>query len=373
MQKEVNSLYIHFPFCKHLCNYCDFYKKTYSTSQDVRKFEDWLVKSFDKHNNLLDKNNLKLNKLKTIYIGGGTPSLWGSEGAYFLKETLEKNNIKIERDAEFTLEVNPGGWTEDDITAWESIGVNRFSMGVQSLNNFFLKKLDRIHNVDDAFRTLKFFSDRKSNFSVDLMLGLPFSETDNRDVKKELDEILKFNPNHFSLYILTVKNHYNHFSDLPSEEWIEKEFLFVSDHLKKLGYNHYEVSNFGKKGLYSEHNLSYWRGESVAAIGPSATGFFSDTKLRYKWKMEQNDFVTEQLTSDEFELEKMYLGLRTSEGININEFYVNETDKWNVLINRWTSLNYLSSLNDPKKRLTLSSQGFLMLDSIMDDIFSNFK
>jgi len=130
------------------------------------------------------------------------------------------------------------------------------------------------------------------------MLGLPFSSDYKRDVIAELNEMLSYQPSHFSVYILTVKNNYTHFSELPNEEWIENEFLRVSDFLRQSGYRHYEVSNFAKASKESRHNLAYWKSQTVAALGPSATGLLADDRIRYKWKTKEALYEREDLTSE---------------------------------------------------------------------------
>jgi oxygen-independent coproporphyrinogen III oxidase len=364
--KILESLYIHFPFCRHLCNYCDFFKQVStgeSRPHDIAGFEKELTKSFDEHYNFLSKNSYSLSKLKTLYIGGGTPSLWGSNGPHFLKEIFQKYNLSFDPSYEFTLEVNPGSWTEDDLSEWVSFGVNRFSLGIQSTDATFLKLLDRIHNVDDVFHTLDFFNRFNMNFSVDLMLGLHESEKYKRNIKRELLDLLKYSPNHFSVYILTVKDNYTHYKNLPSEEWIEREYLEVSNLLKNHGYNHYEVSNFALEESESKHNLSYWKSNSVGAVGPSATGLLAEDKIRYKWKTKDQIFDTEKLTDEEFNLESFYMRLRTNLGIN-KDFFIDN----NVLdlLDLWSSKGLIT---ESLGVIYTSSRGFLLLDSMMDELF----
>ncbi|RPJ78432.1 MAG: radical SAM protein, partial [Alphaproteobacteria bacterium] len=235
--KIIDSLYIHFPFCAHLCNYCDFYKRVPSDkAQDFKNFHLYLEESFQLHQNLIEKHGYSWAPLKTLYIGGGTPSLWGVEGSQFLKNFFENKKIKLDPNCEFTLEVNPGGWNEDVLNSWQKLGANRFSLGIQSLNKEMIKFLDRVHSIEDVHETLKYFQDHRLNYSVDFMLGLPFSSPYNRNVIEELDLALKYGPSHFSVYILTVKDNYKFYRDLPDEEWIEDEFLKVSDYLTQKGF-----------------------------------------------------------------------------------------------------------------------------------------
>jgi oxygen-independent coproporphyrinogen III oxidase len=369
--KILNSLYIHFPFCRHLCNYCDFYKTIPKDRSEINSFHKWFEASFDKHQDLMTANSFEWGNLETLYIGGGTPSLWGVEGAIFLRDFLKNKGIKIGEDLEFTLEVNPGSWTEESLEEWKKTGVNRYSLGIQALDGRFIKHLDRVHSIEDTFATLEYFKNKKYNFSVDFMLGIPFSEELDRDVISELEKVLTYNPNHISLYILTTKDNYIHKDNLPSEERIEKEYLAVSEYLTQRGFLHYEVSNYAKPGMESKHNLKYWKGESVGAIGPSATGFLSLGKegIRYKWQTKSPEFILENIGLEEYKLERLYTLLRTNEGISGSDFFEDQ-NKWETLVEKWSDSGYLSK---KEEKIRLSAKGYLLMDSLMDDIFLNFK
>jgi len=173
--KILNSLYIHFPFCRHLCNYCDFYKTIPQNGSEINSFHKLFEDSFEKHQNLMESNSFTWAPLETLYIGGGTPSLWGAEGAIWLRNFLNSKEIKFSDDLEFTLEVNPGSWTVESLEEWKKTGVNRYSLGIQSLDGRFIKHLDRVHSIEDTFATLEYFKNKNYNFSVDFMLGIPFS------------------------------------------------------------------------------------------------------------------------------------------------------------------------------------------------------
>lgn len=369
---DIESLYIHFPFCKHLCNYCDFFKKVPDNAKvDFLDFENYLVSSWQKHSELLTQYNIKFSSLDTLYIGGGTPSYWGASGAKFFNKFLGERNLTLKENCEFTLEVNPKVYSDKDICAWKDIGVNRFSIGIQSLDENYLKLLDRYHSTDDAFATLKYFSEIKSNYSVDLMIGLPFSLLNKRDIVLELNKILEYGPKHFSVYILTTKSHYPYQNDLPDEQYIEDEYLKVCEHLKNIGYIQYEVSNFSLPGFESRHNVNYWNTSSVAALGRSGTGFFkinTDHALRYKWKVAILDYEVEMLTGSNLKLEKLYLGLRTNRGIKLDEFF-NKDEKALMMpvINNWHKNHLLESFTSDSLRL--NSRGFLIMDSLLNEAF----
>ena len=368
MIKKIDSLYLHFPFCAHLCNYCDFFKRVSENKKaDYQNFHQFLEESFNLHQNLINSHQYSWDKLQTLYIGGGTPSLWGIEGSSFLEMFLKQKNITLAPDCEFTMEVNPKTWTPETLAAWRKIGVNRFSLGVQSLNPTMMKYLDRFHSIEDVYETLDYFSKNNLNFSMDLMLGLPFSKENNRDVIAELEQALKYSPKHFSVYILTVKDNYPHFKNLPDEEWIEKEYLDVANFLKKNGYTHYEISNFSLTDFQSIHNLYYWKSKTVAALGPSATGFLSEASTRYKWKVNKPEYEVEVLTKEEIDLEKVYMALRSEVGVNLEDILPEEQVRKKI-ITKWHDLGYTDKKSS---HVQLNSNGFLMLDSLMSDLFSS--
>jgi oxygen-independent coproporphyrinogen III oxidase len=361
-------MYIHFPFCRHLCNYCDFHKKVLDSYSDVDNFQKYLEKSFLQHNNFLQDNNASCSVIDTLYIGGGTPSLWGARGINFLRNLLAKNSISFADNYEFTLELNPGGWNKRDLVEIKKLGVNRVSVGVQSLSKATLTALDRIHSVDDVYRTLDSLAELGFNFSVDFMLGLPKEKVGDRDIVKEVNEILSFNPSHLSSYILTVNKNYVHYNLLPDDNFIADEYLTLAKLMNENGFEHYEVSNFAKNGARSKHNLKYWRGESVTALGPSATGFLQTSKdrgVRYKWKTSgHTGFSIEEINSHDYMLERFFLNLRISDGVNLYNF-LDTSNKMSEISNFVDELERQGHLICADlQKLSLSSSGFLCADSI---------
>lgn len=385
MEKKVSSLYIHFPFCKHLCNYCDFYKLKTGDKWDetptplLLEYQNYLNESFRIHQKMMERNAVSFAALETLYIGGGTPSLWSKVGADFLKKFLKQNDLQLNHQTEFTIEVNPGGWKEEEIQKWMEAGVNRFSIGLQTLNPDLLPLLDRVHSIEESYKTLEYFSDMKSNFSVDLMLGLPESSKYQRDIKQELQNILTYGPKHLSVYILTVKENYTFGKLIPAEDWIEREYFEVADFLNERGFLQYEVSNFALPGFESRHNLKYWKPESVAALGPSAVGYFhlSNTHaLRYKWrpknKAEEIICEEESLGLKETALEKIYLGLRTYWGVAEESFAnLDEFNKFSALALAWEQRGLIE--RTAQKRWVLNARGMLMMDSLLGEFFGQSK
>lgn len=363
--KLIDSLYLHFPFCRHLCNYCDFYKTVPTDrSVDLQKFHQYLEQSYQVHEELMQRYGYRFAPLKTFYIGGGTPSLWGKEGVAFLKEFFKTKGLSLASDCEFTMEVNPGTWNRESLEEWRSFGANRFSLGVQSYHEKMLKVLDRVHSLDEVREILAFFDQWEVNFSVDFMLGLPKSDELSRDVIKELEEVLAYDPDHLSLYILTVKSNYVHSKFLPPEEWIEEEYLKVSKHLLAKGYAHYEVSNFAKPDKKSQHNLSYWKSKTVGALGPSATGFLAEDSVRYKWKPHSPQYELEVLTKEESKLEEYYMSLRSDVGMEVSK--ATQSPAFLSKVTEWEERGLINFHND---RIYLTSKGYLILDSLMNDLF----
>lgn len=358
---QVSSLYLHVPFCLHLCNYCDFYKrKLESSAKQFEDFHQFLKESAVTHSELLKTHDFTLGELDSVYLGGGTPSLWGADGAKFFKENFLTSGLK--QNAEFTMEVDPGTWTQEMLSAWKKIGLNRISIGTQTLDPDFLKVMDRVHSLDDSLKFLQVMKDENWNYSLDFLLGIPYSRERKRDIKKELDKLLEFSPKHISLYILNARNKYPLIQEMPDDEYIREEYLFVSEYLKSKGFHHYEVSNFALPGFEARHNQKYWRGESVAAFGPTGTGYLAvndNQSIRYKWKVSKAEVEVEKLGADELKLERTYLSLRTSDG------WVPPKGS-ECLMKSWIQQKYVTQTG-PK--IYLTSLGFLMLDSLMDDLF----
>jgi oxygen-independent coproporphyrinogen III oxidase len=358
---QLSSLYLHVPFCKHLCNYCDFYKRKLEPhTNQFEDFHQFLNESLTRHDSFLREHGFSWGTLESVYLGGGTPSLWGEEGACFFQEHILPAPLKT--DAEFTMEIDPGTWSPAMLKAWEEVGLNRISVGTQSLNPEFLKILDRVHSLDDTVTFLDYLKNNNWNYSLDFLLGVPFSEEKKRDIQAELDLLLSYAPKHMSLYILNARSKYPHIQNMPQDDYIRDEYLFVSEYLRKHGFHHYEVSNFALPGFESRHNLKYWRGESVGALGPTGTGYLSQNNkkaIRYKWKVSHPDFEIEELGGEEIDLERTYLTLRTSDGFPMEP-------RLKCLVQSWHQQNYAYIEN---QKVKLTSLGFLMLDSLMDDLF----
>ncbi len=358
---DVTGLYIHFPFCIKKCNYCDFHSKSLSEGRLDQLHLDY-QKQLEMVNALHEENRIKFGKLDTIYIGGGTPALWGREGRRFLAQFLKQ--FQWDENTEFTIEVNPKSTTIDEIHEWCDIGVNRFSVGVQSLDDTLLHYLDRVHSADEAKDLLRQMGRSGINFSADLMMGLPFSS--NRDLIAEAAQLVDLGANHISSYILTVGDNYVHHKSLPSEEQIEQEFLGLSDFMAIQGYEHYEVSNFARKGFRSKHNLKYWNSDSVGAIGPSASGLIAlkERHLRYKWELSKCQYSLESVEGEDLKLERFYMAFRSAIGIPLSFF---EGEEGMSLIRKW---KHEGLVRQYLGRVAATPRGFLLLDSMIDQLFN---
>lgn len=362
---NISSIYLHVPFCRHLCNYCDFfkYRENSVNAPSWEEFESKLLKSFEELVNLNQAKGFKLStEMKTVYLGGGTPSLWGERGIEFLNDFFEKNKISVDQ-AQFTLEVDPGTCTPSELQRWKALGVNRFSVGLQTLNKDYLAIADRKHTYDDAIDMLKLLQGNDADFSADFLLGLPKISTVDRNIEDELEQILSYGPKHLSLYILTVPKSYPHYDKLPDEDEIANEYLKVSEILTAKGFDHYEVSNFAKPQFESLHNFIYWNGESYFGIGPSSTGqwrYGAEKLERYKWSPSYK-MINEVLGDEEIEMENLYLNLRTNRGFSANDYPTE-------LIQRWLK-DQLIEKYEANYRCT--AYGYLVVDSMIEQVFSH--
>lgn len=338
MQGKELGIYIHIPFCKQKCYYCDFV--SFSNKEEyIEKYVETLKREIDGY----DLSNYNIT---TIYIGGGTPSRIPSEK---IQEILEKIRQKISKnqtrweDIEITIELNPGTVDEEKIKKYKKIGINRLSIGLQSTNNKVLKEIGRIHTFEDfkdTYNTVKKVG--FENINVDLMIGLP-NQTIS-DVKDSLNEIIKLNLTHVSVYSLIVEENTkmeklinNKELQLPDEELERQMYWYVKNTLELNGYNHYEISNFAKKGKESKHNLNCWEQKEYIGLGLAAYSYLNGIRYGNTSDIEKYINVQDFLNSSELEesgirvvdevqsledkrKEYMLLGLRKIDGVSIQKF-----------------------------------------------------
>ncbi|WAM32987.1 radical SAM family heme chaperone HemW [Caldicellulosiruptor morganii] len=322
------GLYIHIPFCMKKCFYCDFV--SFSDVED-----DIIAEYFSslKRELIFYKENYDI-KIDTIYIGGGTPSVVAISHIGSLLEFVYCN-FKVENYCETTIEANPESLDEEKIKFYCSSGINRLSVGIQSLNDVELKALGRIHTSKRALEMLELVTKYFENFSVDLMIGIVHQSIES--FSDTLGKVLKVNPPHVSVYSLKIEegtHFYNRYesikSHLPSEEEERNMYWFAVQTLYSSGIHHYEISNFAKENFKCKHNLKYWDYEEYIGIGCAAHSFFDGYRYfntasleDYISRIKNGEFAWEdRQLIDDFEKEKEYiiLGLRKIEGFELSEF-----------------------------------------------------
>lgn len=312
----IEALYIHIPFCDNICSYCDFSKVlNNAVSQD-----DYVSLLIDE----IKSYKIPDKSLKTIYIGGGTPSCLSLKNLKILLEFLNSHFYPVK---EFTFEANPESLTEDKIELLSKYTVNRVSLGVQTVNTNLLKLLNRKHTIEDVKKcTLNLKKYNIENFNLDFIYGIPNSTLN--DIENDLNFIKEVSPKHISFYSLQIEEgtmfYIKHINSLDDNE-LRKEYDFILDSLKKLGYNRYEVSNFSKPGFESLHNKTYWKDNNYYACGVSASGYidnrrYTNTRSITNYLKGKRVQEEEIITSKESEFEYLMLNLRLVEGFKISSF-----------------------------------------------------
>ncbi len=315
---EVN-LYIHIPFCKKKCFYCDFI--SYPNKDDyIEEYIDTVIKEY---------SNYKAEEyiIKTVYIGGGTPSYIDSK--YIVKLLKE---INLEKADEITIEINPGTVTKEKLINYKNSGINRLSIGLQATQDTLLKEIGRIHTYNEFLNTYNMARDIGfKNINIDLMLGLPKQTLE--DIIRSVKKIIELKPEHISIYSLILEEGTKMYDmvnkqkcTLPKEDEEREMYWAVKNILEKNGYNHYEISNFAKNGYYSKHNIDCWNQKEYIGIGVAAHSYFNNRRYSNLGNIEEyikkyNDKEIHEI-QDKISQEKEYmiLGLRKLEGVYISEF-----------------------------------------------------
>lgn len=320
-------MYLHYPLCRHTCSYCDFNVYSEGAVKALQpNFERLWLGGVKRDLSFLTGLARQSAPLKTLYLGGGTPSLISPPGLRELLQILGER-YDLTTLEEFTIECNPESLSEEYVRFLKDIGVTRPSLGVQTFDSAQLRRLERLSTRSHIDQALEWISKFFSNFSLDLMIGIP--DQSMSSLEADLEKIKIISPPHVSIYLLTVapdhifKTHSFIQKRLPPDETSAAMYLRVCDFLKTLGYEHYEVSNFSKPGIHSRHNSNYWDLESdYFGLGPGAHGYLRDSsrrRLRYevhrdpkRWMSEAMIFSeAEILSDDQMRLEKIYLDLRT--------------------------------------------------------------
>ena len=317
--KEI-GLYVHIPFCKQKCYYCDFI--SYSGKENlIEEYIDTLIQEYHSFN--IEKDY----KIKTIYIGGGTPSSIDSK---YIRRILDEMNLKNVE--EVTIEVNPGTVTKEKLQDYFESGINRLSIGLQSANDNILKEIGRIHTYKDFLNTYNLAREVGfKNINIDLMLALPGQSIEI--LKDSLYKVIKLNPEHISLYSLILEEGtplYNKVEEgelvLPEDDIERKMYWETKQILEENGYIHYEISNFSKNGFESRHNMDCWNQKEYIGLGAAAHSYLNLKIFSNQEKIEEyiKDFNNKEIheVQDKISQEKEYmiLGLRKLRGISINEF-----------------------------------------------------
>ncbi len=369
-KRPLESIYIHIPFCKEKCHYCAFV--SYANRKSF--FDDYIdalvceiIKNLKKYKDV---------NVKTIYIGGGTPSL--PDAKYYEKifNTINKF-IDIAAHAEITIEINPGTVHFAYLKELKSIGFNRLSVGVQSFDQRILDYINRKHNIKDVYNSI--VNARQvgfENISIDLIYGLPYQTMEIW--QESLQGALGLDINHISTYGLKIEEgtrfYKQHPEELPLEEVNAQMYLECKDFLMQSGFNHYEISNFAKSGFESKHNLSYWHNKEYFGFGAAAHGYVN--KIRYSNQVSLEDYIKnplkkefcEELSNADIIKEAIILGLRTSDGLNLDEFKADYDfdliKHYKTVINKYIDYKLLILEND---YLKLSPEGFLLSNNVLSE------
>lgn len=340
MEEKEIGLYVHIPFCKSKCLYCDFV--SFANKNDmVERYIECVKKEIIQYateNKTMSEHGLEPKFIvKTIYIGGGTPSYIDEDYIVQIMETI-KHNFEVKEDAEITIEVNPGTASKDKLEAYKKCGINRLSIGLQSTQNKILKNIGRIHTYEEFIITYAHAREAKfKNINVDLMINLPGQTLE--DVKDSIKRIIKLKPEHISVYSLIVEDNTPiktlldmHCLELASDEVERQMYWYVKETLEKHKYHQYEISNFAKEGHESKHNMDCWNQKEYIGVGLNASSFLDNKRYsnisaleQYITNIEQNEMnknlILEETLNEESKMnEYMMLGLRKIAGVNIQEF-----------------------------------------------------
>lgn len=366
------GIYIHIPFCRKKCHYCNFH---FTTSL---YYKDDLVKALAKEISL-QKDYLQNEAVETIYFGGGTPSLLDIEDVILILDQVNRY-FRVTANPEITFETNPDDIAAEKLMAWKKAGINRLSIGIQSFFEEDLQWMNRAHNAKQAKENLLLAKRYFDNITIDLIYGTP--GLSNEKWKQNVDTAIALNIPHLSCYALTVE------PKTPLDKLIRQnkkenvnpdtqseQFLMLMEWMEKAGYEHYEISNFALPGWRSQHNSSYWSGKKYLGIGPSAHSY---NGIERQWNIANNNiyiesvnegkipFEKEELTATQQLNEYIMTALRTAEGIDVSRLNKVEADS---LFQK--SKRYLESalIKEDNHHLILTREGKLLADGIAANLF----
>lgn len=371
------SIYIHIPYCKQKCTYCNFYFRTAQND----KIE--MLKSIKKE---IELRKFYLNgaTISSIYFGGGTPSILNKEEIESIIQTIY-HHFTIDINAEITLECNPDDLDKKMLTDLKEIGINRLSIGIQSFDDDHLKFMNRSHNAKEALECIHLAKEAEfNNITIDLIYGLP--NQSNEKWKQNLKQMLDLNIQHFSAYALTVepKTVLKHLIDkqkvIPLDDKITVEhFNTLAQIATENDFIHYEISNFGKQGFFSNHNTAYWKNQHYLGVGPSAHSFNGTSR---QWNLASNKqyiemvnannayFEIEQLSNAQQYNEYIFTALRTMWGVELDyiktQFGATAHQYFEKQVSNWVNQGKIKQLEN---NYTLTSRGKLYADAISSDLF----
>lgn len=319
---ETIGVYVHIPFCLKKCGYCDFLSFPYN-KEKMALYVEALIKEIK----LYEKKKYQINSL---FFGGGTPSLLSVEALESIMKAL-KEQFKFSKEAEITLESNPGTWTLEKAKGYKALGINRISMGVQSLNDDMLKVLGRQHDVSDVYSSMDMLKAAGfSNINLDLMFALPGQSV--KHLENTMEKMLALEPTHISAYSLTYEPgtpFYERLEDQAEDQLDREMYHVVKEFLKSKGFHQYEISNFAKENYACQHNLVYWKRKPYLGLGLNAHGCMKASRIAnvsdfdvYVKSLSNNEWPIESVTplSKEDQIfEHIMLNLRLNDGLDIQE------------------------------------------------------
>ncbi|VYT75141.1 oxygen-independent coproporphyrinogen III oxidase [Streptococcus oralis] len=371
MQAKPSSAYVHIPFCTQICYYCDF-SKVFIKNQPVDAYLEHLIQ---------ETRSYEIGKLRTLYIGGGTPTALSAQQLAYLLTELPKV-MDLSEVEEFTIEANPGDLDPDKIAVLKDSQVNRVSLGVQTFDNKMLKKIGRSHQEQDIYDNIRHLKQAGfDNISIDLIYALPGQTMDQ--VKENVAKAIDLDIPHMSLYSLILENHTVFMNrmrrgklPLPKEELEAEMFEYIIEELEKAGFEHYEISNFSKPGFESRHNLVYWDNAEYYGLGAGASGYVDGIRYKnhgpirhYLEAVEAGKarITEEHLTLEEKMEEELFLGLRKKTGV----FKARFEEKFGVSFDQRygqvvASLTEQGLLVPDDKQVRMTKRGLFLGDTVAE-------
>ena len=371
MQAKPSSAYVHIPFCTQICYYCDF-SKVFIKNQPVDAYLEHLIQ---------ETRSYEIGKLRTLYIGGGTPTALSAQQLAYLLTELPKV-MDLSEVEEFTIEANPGDLDPDKIAVLKDSQVNRVSLGVQTFDNKMLKKIGRSHQEQHIYDNIRHLKQAGfDNISIDLIYALPGQTMDQ--VKENVAKAIDLDIPHMSLYSLILENHTVFMNrmrrgklPLPKEELEAEMFEYIIEELEKAGFEHYEISNFSKPGFESRHNLVYWDNAEYYGLGAGASGYVDGIRYKnhgpirhYLEAVEAGKarITEEHLTLEEKMEEELFLGLRKKTGVSKarfeEKFGVSFDQRYGQVV---VSLTEQGLLVPDDKQVRMTKRGLFLGDTVAE-------